>query len=565
MENYQIAQTVRIDLQSNEDAPIVMSKQFDHNLRVIAAQVWDGAQPYALPAGYVARVGVRKSDGKRVLNDCETSADGPTLTVYAVITQQMTAVAGKQRAEIQISGPEGQLRSGSFVLDVVPAEVGEDVIESLDEYKSIDAILAEVRQLKAAADKDAQEAAQSAVAAKASETAAANSQSAAAGSASAAAASETAAQASAGAAADSATAAAGSANAAKSSEDAASQSQTSAAASASAAADSKTAAAGSAAAAKASETAAKASETNAAASQTAAANSAAAAKTSEDNAAASKTAAAGSASAAKSSETAAAQSQTSAADSAVAAKASETAAAQSAADAAESALKAGGVQTVNGVSPDASGNVNVSGSGHTIADDIGNVPQRPVLKFADTAVTDESGQTVIHGLGVKLADRAPAPGVPLHCVLKPVGIAPPVPAEGRADGVTLAADAESGVWRVEAAPKLLTPRKIGNAEFDGSGDVTLGQVGISYTDVNANFSSVPGKGTAKTTVTVNVPAGYTCAGIFFYGPTPADNIAFCANRLNSSNTFCVFAISHWASELKNVNIVLRCLLVPKLI
>lgn len=232
MENYQIEQKINVYLDAGGIPPEVYIKQYDHNLRVIAAQVWDGAQPYALPAGYVARVGVRKSDGKRVLNDCETSADGPTLTVYAVITQQMTAVAGKQRAEIQISGPEGQLRSGSFVLDVVPAEVGEDVIESLDEYKSIDAILAEVRQLKAAADKDAQAAVQSAAAAKASETAAASNQSAAAGSATSAATSETAAQASAAAAASSATAAAGSANAAKASETAAAKSAADAAAAA---------------------------------------------------------------------------------------------------------------------------------------------------------------------------------------------------------------------------------------------------------------------------------------------------------------------------------------------
>ena len=224
MENYQVEQKINVYLDAGGIPPEVYIKQYDHNLRVIAAQVWDGAQPYALPAAYVARVGVRKSDGKQVLNDCETSADGPTLTVYAVITQQMTAVAGKQRAEIQISGPDGQLRSGSWVLDVVPAEVGEDVIESLDEYKSIDAILAEVRTLKAAADQDAQAAVQSAAAAKASETAAAKNQSVAAGSATAAATSETAAQISAGAAADSATVAAGSAAAAKASEAAAAQS-----------------------------------------------------------------------------------------------------------------------------------------------------------------------------------------------------------------------------------------------------------------------------------------------------------------------------------------------------
>lgn len=94
-------------------------------------------------------------------------------------------------------------------------------------------------------------------------------------------------------------------------------------------------------------------------------------------------------------------------------------------------------------------------SGHIVEDWTGAaLPQRGRLRFAGMEVTDDpvSGTTEVQGLGVKLADRAPVPGVPLHCVLKPVGIAPPVPAEGRADGVTLAADAQSGVWRVVKAP-----------------------------------------------------------------------------------------------------------------
>lgn len=367
MENYQIEQKINVYLDAGGIPPEVYIKQYDHNLRVIAAQVWDGAQPYALPAGYVARVGVRKSDGKRVLNDCETSADGPTLTVYAVITQQMTAVAGKQRAEIQISGPEGQLRSGSFVLDVVPAEVGEDVIESTDEYKSIDALLAEVRQLKAAADKDAQAAVQSAAAAKASETAAANSQSAAAGSATAAATSETAAQASAAAAAASETAAAGSANAAK---------------------------------------------------------------------------------------------------------ASETAAAQSAADAAAAAERADGVHEINGK------------TGRVVT-----------LTPADIgAATAAQGQI----------------------------------AEGLIDGSQTAARAESAA----AAAKLSTPRKIGSADFDGSGDITLAQMGAATAAQGAKADAAMPKSGGSFTGTVHAPAFVSSGSArvdskLFFG-TGSENYGICA-------------------------------------
>lgn len=126
-----------------------------------------------------------------------------------------------------------------------------------------------------------------------------------------------------------------------------------------------------------------------------------------------------------------------------------------------------------------------SGGGHVIQDSAGTeLPKEGVLQFAGMEVTDDpvDGKTVVHGLGVKLADRAPVPGVPLHAVLKPVGVAPPVPPEGRADGTTLTVDGASGVWSVAKSPqadKLATPRKIGSASFDGSVDITLAHMGLS--------------------------------------------------------------------------------------
>ena len=126
-----------------------------------------------------------------------------------------------------------------------------------------------------------------------------------------------------------------------------------------------------------------------------------------------------------------------------------------------------------------------TGGGHVLQDSAGiELPKEGVLQFAGMEVTDDpaGGKTVVHGLGVKLADRAPVPGVPLHAVLKPVGVAPPVPPEGRADGTTLTVDGASGVWSVAKSPqadKLATPRKIGSASFDGSADITLAHMGLS--------------------------------------------------------------------------------------
>ena len=169
-----------------------------------------------------------------------------------------------------------------------------------------------------------------------------------------------------------------------------------------------------------------------------------------------------------------------------------------------------------------------TGGGHVIQDSAGTeLPKEGVLQFAGMEVTDDpvDGKTVVHGLGVKLADRAPVPGVPLHAVLKPVGVAPPVPPEGRADGTTITVDDETGVWSVAQAPKadrLAAARKIGEAEFDGTADVTLAQMGAATAAQGAKADGlVSGSQTAAkaTTATTATSAGsaatasYATAGL----------------------------------------------------
>ena len=169
-----------------------------------------------------------------------------------------------------------------------------------------------------------------------------------------------------------------------------------------------------------------------------------------------------------------------------------------------------------------------AGGGHVIQDSAGTeLPKEGVLQFAGMEVTDDpaGGKTVVHGLGVKLADRAPVPGVPLHAVLKPVGIAPPVPPEGRADGTTITVDNETGVWSVAQAPKadrLAAARKIGEAEFDGTADITLAQMGAATAAQGAKADGlVSGSQTAAkaTTATTATSAGsaatasYATAGL----------------------------------------------------
>ena len=213
-----ITQPMQLDFWRPGPPPVVYAKQGDYTLRALDIGLYDNGQPYAIPDGYTVMIGVAKPDGHKVLNDCQTVSGN---TVRAVLTQQTLAAAGTAQAEIRVGGADGVARSASFVLVIDPAEVLDDVIESSDEYKAIDAILAEVQELEAQAAAaaaeatgSAQAAAGSAQTASAAATSATASQSAAAASATTAEGSKSAAASSAQAAAESAAAAAGSAGAA---------------------------------------------------------------------------------------------------------------------------------------------------------------------------------------------------------------------------------------------------------------------------------------------------------------------------------------------------------------
>lgn len=152
--------------------------------------------------------------------------------------------------------------------------------------------------------------------------------------------------------------------------------------------NSATAAATSATNAKNSETNSATSAASAAPSKTEAANSATAAKASETAAAASKTAAESSKTAAKTSETNAASSATSAQTSATTATTkantatSEANRAKAEADRAEAAAitaTAGGVKSVNGISPDATGNVTIEVGGGTTDVHWDNIQDKPAF------------------------------------------------------------------------------------------------------------------------------------------------------------------------------------------
>lgn len=167
-----------------------------------------------------------------------------------------------------------------------------------------------------------------------------------------------------------------------------------------------------------------------------------------------------------------------------------------------------------------------SGGGHVIENYDGTVlPQRNILKFDGMEVTDDSaGRTVVHGLGVKVVDSVAPPNIPVYAILKPVGTSPPIPLYVYPDGETIVTDSNTGKMSVKSAPKLTTPVKIGNANFDGSMDINLADVGLPYYYQNIKEYTASSGITSVTTTGVH---------LFSFGPIRVFSLALKTNASGS--------------------------------
>lgn len=141
MENYQIQQEINIDFATPDVPPRVYAKQYDNNMRIIKANLYANGQPYTVQSGFDVNVRMAKPDGTYVYNPALEISD---TYVLIVLTQQMLAVAGECPAEIEVVQGGNVLSTATFVICVAKDTVPEDAIESTDEFKTIQELVAEV-------------------------------------------------------------------------------------------------------------------------------------------------------------------------------------------------------------------------------------------------------------------------------------------------------------------------------------------------------------------------------------------------------------------------------------
>lgn len=131
--------------------------QGDSNSRTIVATLWDGAQPYSIPAGAAIMVRFRKPDGTGGLYDATESGNKVSYIgsiVTAPVATQMLAVAGDVLVEIDIFGRSSgtaaeRLATFRFIIEVSPCVISDAQIISSDYYNILNA---DIAGAKAAAD-----------------------------------------------------------------------------------------------------------------------------------------------------------------------------------------------------------------------------------------------------------------------------------------------------------------------------------------------------------------------------------------------------------------------------
>lgn len=113
---------ITVDLTPKFNLTTVKASQYDHNSRLIIANVQNNGEDYDL-TGIDARVEGTRLDGTAFTSVCTT--EGNQATFY--LTREMTGSPGKHPAELVLTGTDGErLGSMNFTINVEAAAMDEN-------------------------------------------------------------------------------------------------------------------------------------------------------------------------------------------------------------------------------------------------------------------------------------------------------------------------------------------------------------------------------------------------------------------------------------------------------
>lgn len=155
-----INQELTLNLSADGIPPRLHMVQGDANTRTVVATLWDGAQPYTIPAASAVMIRFRKPDGTGGLYDTTESGAQVTVsgnTVTAPVATQMLAVAGVVQAQVDIYGTATgkaaeKLATFRFAVEVAPSVYPDAEIISSDYFNIIAADISKAVEAAARAE-----------------------------------------------------------------------------------------------------------------------------------------------------------------------------------------------------------------------------------------------------------------------------------------------------------------------------------------------------------------------------------------------------------------------------
>lgn len=138
-----LIKATRADFDRRDVVQPVHLVQYDDTLPVLAVALYKGGQPWALPTGADVNLRMDKKDGHYVYNPA-LGVSSDRNTVYLAVTVQMTTGCGTFDPVVEVLAGGGVAGMAALRLVIDRNPVQEGMVESTDEYKTVQALAAEV-------------------------------------------------------------------------------------------------------------------------------------------------------------------------------------------------------------------------------------------------------------------------------------------------------------------------------------------------------------------------------------------------------------------------------------
>ena len=138
-----LIKATRADFDRRDVVQPVHLVQYDDTLPVLAVALYKGGQPWTLPTGADVNLRMDKKDGHYVYNPA-LGVSSDRATVYLAVTAQMTTGFGTFAPVVEVLDGGGVAGMAALRLEIDRNPVQDGMIESTDEYKTVQALAAEV-------------------------------------------------------------------------------------------------------------------------------------------------------------------------------------------------------------------------------------------------------------------------------------------------------------------------------------------------------------------------------------------------------------------------------------